>query len=191
MSFLSSLSAGLFISALSGIAVCSHAASTPASAQPYLLVDLSACKRPHVAPPAPLEESDEAYGFRRRFLNLDGSGNCVLMDFWIARMGGSAAVGMRTLEHRFMRVVGGKWQAFETSLSYFPHGLKARSDGKLYLIDAPTTDDIGDIMVLDVDAPRVFTVTGWQDAGDFAAELTLQRVDAKSTEVLHALATLR
>ena len=188
MRFPSLVRAAVAISALSCSVGCSQAAPAPTADGQYQLVDLSVCKKPRVAPPAPPQASYEAYGFRRRFLNLDGSGYCVLMDFWTARLGGSAATGMRTLEQRFMRVVGGNWHAFETSLSYFPHALKARSDGKLYLIDAPTKDDIGDIMVLDVDAPRVFTVAGWQNAGDFAAELILQPVHAKRAEVLLALA---
>ncbi len=114
-----------------------------------------------------------------------------MMDFWIARIGGSAAVGMRTLEHRFMRVVDGKWQPFETGLSYFPHAIKSRSDAIIYLIDAPTPDDIGDSMALALQAPRVFTVVGWQDEGDFGAELTLRPVEIRRAYVVQALTALR
>lgn len=160
------------------------------AAPAYQRLDLTACKKPKLAPPAPPKDSYEAYGFRRRLLDLDGSGNCVLMDFWIARMGGSAAVGMRSLEHRFQRVVGGKWQPFETGLDYFPHALKARDDGKVYLVDARVDEDTGDHMVSQDGGPRVFTVARWQQETGFLPVLALHTEEPNRVEVLRALAAL-
>ena len=161
-----------------------------APAPAYQLLDLTAGKKPKGAPPAPFKQGYKVYGFQRRLLDLDGNGNCVLMDFWIERMGGSDAVGMRSLEHRFLRVVGGKWQPFETSLDYFPHALKRRADGKVYLIEAPASEDTGEHMVTRDGGPRVFTVVGWEQEIGFLPVLALQAEAAKRAEVLRALAAL-
>ena len=160
------------------------------TAPAYQLLDLSGCKTPKLAPPAPPKDSYEAYGFRRRLLDLDGSGNCVLMDFWIERLGGSAAAGIRSFEHRFQRVVGGKWQPFDTGLDYFPHALKARANGKVYLVDARVNEDTGDVIVAKHGGPRVFTVTGWQQETGFLPVLALQAEESKRVEVSRALAAL-
>ena len=156
----------------------------------YQLLDLTACKEPKLAPPTQPKESYKAYGFRRRLLDLDGSGNCVLMDFWIERLGGSPSPGMRSFEHRFQHVVGGKWQPFETSLDYFPHALKAGGDGKVYLVDARVYEDTGDSMVTKGGGPWAFTVTGWHQETGFLPELALQAEESKRVEVLRALAAL-
>jgi len=190
MRFQSLIRTGLAIHLLLGAAACSHAAPPVEAAGNYQLVDLGACKQPPLAAPAVPKESYERYAFRRRFVDLDGSGNCVLMEFWIERQGGSAAAGMRTLEHRFLRAVGGKWEAFETELKYFPHALKDRRDNKIYVIEAPTVDDVGDAMVLPADGPRVFKSAGWQQEAGFAAELKLEPVDDRRAELLQALAAL-
>ena len=139
-----------------------------------------------MVPPAPRKQSYKAYRFQRRLLDFDGSGNCVLMDFQIERLGGSDAVGMRSLEHRFERVVGGKWQPFETSLDYFPHAFKRRADGKVYLIDAPVNEATGDHLVARVSGPRVPTVIDWQQEAGFLPVLALQAEATKRAEVLRA-----
>lgn len=181
--------AGLAI-VLLGAAAISQAAPPEDSAGHYSLVDLGACNKPRLAAPAVLKASDERVGFTRRFVNLDGSGNCVLMEFWIERLGGSQAAGMRTLEHRFLRPVNGKWQPFEAALTYFPFALKDRRDARIYLIDAPTAQDVGDTMVLPADAPRVWRSAGWEEEPGFTAELKLEPVGERRAEVLQALATL-
>jgi len=181
--------AGLAILLL-GAAVGSQAASPEAAAAYYDLLNVGACSKPRLAAPAVPKVSDERVGFTRRFVDLDGSGNCVLMEFWIERLGGSQAAGMRTLEHRFLRPVSGKWQPFEAGLTYFPLALKDRRDARIYLIDAPTVEDVGDTMVLPADAPRVWRSAGWEEEPGFTAELKLEPVGERSTEVLQALATL-
>lgn len=194
MRFTTLIPAVLAINMLLGFAACSRATPVPApallAAPAYQLLELTDCTKPEVAPAAPPKDSYEAYGFQRRLLDLDGSGNCVLMDFWIARLGGSAAAGMRSFEHRFQRVAGGKWQPFETGLDYFPHALKARADGKVYLVDARVNEDTGDLMVAKDGGPRVFTVTGWQQETGFEPVLALQAEESKRAEVLRALAAL-
>jgi hypothetical protein len=190
MRFQSLIRTGFAVHLLLGAAACSHAAPPVEAAGNYQLVDLGACKKPQLAAPALPKDSYERYGFTRRFVDLDSSGNCVLMEFWIERLGGNAAAGMRTLEHRFLRVAGGKWAPFETELKYFPLALKDRRDNKIYMIDAPTAEDVGDKMVVPEDGPRVLRSAGWQEEAGFAAELKLEPVDERRAEVLQALAKL-
>jgi hypothetical protein len=154
------------------------------SAARYELLDPRACKMPPAPAPPQRKDSYAAYRIERRFLDLDGSGRCVLMEVWIARLGGSASPGMRTLEHRFLRFSGGKWRRFETSLDYFPRVLRARSDNARILVVAPTDEELGDSM-LGGAAPRVFSVDGWTEGG---AWLALRALDERSEEVLRALA---
>jgi hypothetical protein len=176
--------AGLALHLLLSVAASSHAA---APAPDYRLQDSSACKRAPVRPPAPFKESYTRYKVERRFIDVDDSGNCVLMDFWIERLGGSAAVGMRTLEHRFLRPTGRKWTQFEADLRYFPHVLRRASDNALILVDSPTEQDIGDSMVLPTGEPRLFTAAGWDEDG---TRLALLPADDRRAEVLDALAAL-
>lgn len=190
MRFQSLIRTGLAVHLLLGAAACSHAAPPVEATGNYQLVDLGACKKPQLAAPAVPKDSYERYGFTRRFVDLDGSGHCVLMEFWIERLGGSAAAGMRALEHRFLRVAGGKWEPFETELKYFPHALKDRRDNKVYMIDAPTAEDVGDRMVVPEEGPRVFRSAGWQQEAGFATELKLEPVEERRAEVLQALAKL-
>lgn len=171
-----------------GIAIGADAAPGDLATNRYELVDLAACKKPAIAPPALPAESDEMVNAQRRFVDLDGSGRCAVMDFWIERLGGDPSPGMRVLEHRFMRFAGGKWQLFETSLGWFPHALKERSTGRVYLVDAPTEEDLGDFMVLKTGVPRVFTAGGWSSEKGFVPVLRLQEVSAERADILLALA---
>ncbi len=179
-----------------GLAVClglvaadnTRAASVEADTNPYVLVDLAACKKPPLAPPALPATSYEQYDARRRFVNLDGSGQCVLLDFWIERLGGSPSAGMRVLEHRYLRFTGGKWQPFVAAFTWYPYALKERTTGKVYLVDAPTEEDLGDFMVLKTGVPRVFTTAGWISEKGFNDSLALQEVTAGRAEILLALA---
>lgn len=157
----------------------------------YQLLDLAACTKPGVKPPAPIPETERTYSFERRFLDLDGSGRCVIMDFWIARLGGSDAAGMRKLQSRFLRAVGGKWQPFDAELTYFPYALKARRDNMIYLIDAPVEDDIGDSMALQTGTPQLFVAAAWQSEDkESRARLNLKPVEEGRAEKLLALAAL-
>lgn len=104
------------------------------------LVDAGACKKPDVAAPLPMRENAARYNVRRRYVELDGSGTCVVMDFWVERLGGSDAWGSRTLEHSFRHFYHGKWVPFETDLAFFPYLLRSRSTGQAYLVAAPDTD---------------------------------------------------
>ncbi|QNA88735.1 hypothetical protein G4G28_09925 [Massilia sp. Dwa41.01b] len=167
-----------------------HAAPPPGAASQYRLLDLAACRKPAAVAPALPGPTFEAYGAQRRLLNLDGSGRCVLMDFWIARLGGSESPGMRVLEHRFMRVVHRKWQPFDTPLRWYPFAVQERRSGKTYLVDVPTEEDLDDFMVLKTGVPRVFTVTGWVDQQGFVSELALQEVTEGRADILRALSVL-
>ena len=113
------------------------------------------------------------------------------MDFWITRLGGSEAAGMRQLQSRFLREEGGKWQPFGAELKYFPHAVKSRVDGKVFLVEASVEEDIGDRMVLQTRAPRVFSAAGWLAADkELGVRLKLELVEERRPEILGALATL-
>jgi len=180
-----------------GVVACGHAApaasvapAAPSAPSAYTLLDAKGCTMPKARPPKAVDETYEQYRFQRRFLDIDGSGQCVMMDFWIARLGGSASPGMRTLDHRFLRVVNGKWQAFETELAYFPHVLKA-ADGKVYLVEAPVKEDTDDAMVLAFQVPRVFSPAGWtEESARMGGTLALDSAEDKRAQVLPALAAL-
>ncbi|MCE3603373.1 hypothetical protein LXA47_07090 [Massilia sp. P8910] len=166
-------------------ALCACAAAAAAGPEPvYEPLDPLACTKPLKRPPPLPKESYEAYNIERRFLDLDGSGQCVLMDIWIARLGGSASVGMRTLEQRFLRFSAGKWRAFSADLAYFPRALRAHPGNTLILVDAPTEQDTGDAMLVPTDTPRVFAVAGWTDGG---TRLDLRPADEQGGAVLRAL----
>jgi hypothetical protein len=104
------------------------------------LADAGACKKPRVTAPPPIREGAQRYNVRRRYVDLDGSGTCVLMDVWVERIGNSDSPGMRTLEHSFRHVYRGKWVPFTTSLELVPYILRSPSTGQIYLVTAPDTD---------------------------------------------------
>ena len=145
---------------LAGIA--SSAQAAPAPEQDLVLTDATLCKKPGVAPPPLVKDNADRYNARRRFIDLDGSGTCVLMDFWVERLSGSDAAGMRTLEHRFLHFAGGKWVPFETSLELFPFLLRSASTGQTYLVVAPD-EDIDDIAAGGIQ-PAVYTRGKWETA---------------------------
>lgn len=123
--------------------------AAPAVANDLILADAGACKRPAAAPPPPVKEGAARYNVRRRYVDLDGSGTCVVMDFWVERLGGSDSWGARTLEHSFRHFYHGKWVPFETDLQLFPYLLRSPSTGQAYLVATPDTeiDDIaGNVM---------------------------------------------
>jgi len=124
------------------LTVCASAAAQPPDAVPadLVLADAGACTKPRVAAPPPVREDAKRFNVRRRYVDLDGSGTCVLMDFWVERQGGSDAWGMRTLEHSFKHVYHGKWVAFETDLQLFPYLLRSPGTGQTYLVTAPDAD---------------------------------------------------
>lgn len=147
----------ILLSLLAGLALGVQAA--PPVADDLVLADVTACKKPRLAPPPPIKESYERYNFRRGYIDLDGSGTCVLMDFWVERLSGSDSPGMRTLEHRFLHVVGGKWVLFETDVPLFPFLLRSPSTRETYLVVAPDED-------IDTIAgrfsPQAYVRGGWQ-----------------------------
>lgn len=156
---------GLFL--LSGSAAsapgASHAAIGAQAAPPgtgLVLADASACAKPRLAAPPRLKESHARYNIRRRYIDLDGSGTCVLMEFWVERLSGSDSPGMRTLGHRFLRATGKKWAAFETALQLFPYLLRAPGGGQAYLVVAPDYD-MDSISAGGVQ-PEVYVRGGWQ-----------------------------
>jgi hypothetical protein len=132
---------------LSGLGSSAQAAT--AVADDLVLADATACRKPDITPPAPLKNSAERFNVERRYIDLDGSGICVLMDFWVERLHGSDSPGMRTLEHRFLHLVNRKWVPFETDLALFPFVIRSSRTGQTYLVVTPdpAMDDIaaGDI----------------------------------------------
>lgn len=151
------------------------------------LVDITTCRRPSVQPPPPMKETYEQYNFERRYLDLDGSGQCVLMDFWVERLGGNPSPGMRTLDHRFFRIVGGKWKPFETSLQYFPLLLRSATTGKSYLVVAPD-DDIDDVAGGGIQ-PTAYMYGRWEtDNPNMIPTYTLLPVDQGRSAIYRALA---
>lgn len=161
-------------------------AASPAT-EHLVLTDITACKKPAVAPPPPPKQSAERFSVRRRFVDLDGSGTCVLMDFWVERLGGGDAAGMRMLEHRFLHVVGGKWVPFETSLNLFPFLLRSASTGQAYLVVAPD-EDIDDIAAGGIQT-AVYVRGKWETADQSRIHTySLIPVTAGKSRIFHALA---
>lgn len=132
-------------------------------ASDWILADPAACEVPALPPPAPIKDSERRYGFQRRFIDLDGSGTCVLMDVWVERLDGSDSPGMRTLAHRFMHAVGRKWVPFDTDLALFPLMLRSPSTKQTYLVVVPD-DGIDDIVGAGV-APAAYVRGGWHADG--------------------------
>lgn len=139
-------------------AMASAAQAAPVAGD-LVLADM-ACKKPDVPAPPPLKNNAERFNAERRYIDLDGSGTCVLMDFWVERQGGSDAAGMRTLEHRFLHLAGRKWVPFETDLAFFPFLLRSPSSGQTYLVVAP--DPALDDMAAGGIRPEVYLRGGWK-----------------------------
>ena len=142
---------------LTGAAIGAQAAP---SENDLVLADASACKKPRLAAPPRLKESHARYNIQRRYIDLDGSGTCVLMEFWVERLSGSDSPGMRVLGHRFLRAAGKKWVAFKTDLPLFPYLLRAPGSGQVYLVVAP--DDDMDSMSAGLVQPEAYVRGGWQ-----------------------------
>ena len=156
----------------------------------YQMVNLAACKKPQIGPPVLAAESHGKYNAQRRFLNLDGSGTCVVMDFWVERLGDSDSPGMRTLQHRFLRFESGKWKPFQTRLMFYPYAIEERSSRQEVFIVAPNEWDIGDDMALAMDGPSLFTPTGWVRKKGKVDRFGVAPVDANRGEILQALAAM-
>jgi hypothetical protein len=160
--------------------------AAPAVANDLILVDAGACKRPAAPPPPPVKEGAARYNVRRRYVDLDGSGTCVVMDFWVERLGGSDSWGARTLEHSFRHFYHGKWVPFETDLQLFPYLLRSPSTGQAYLVvtpDAEIDDIAGNVM------PAAY-VRGQWDTNDptMADAYLLVPVDQGASQIYHTLA---
>lgn len=141
---------------LAGLGFNSHATQP---SDDLTLSDASACTKPRVSPPPLGEETYERYNIQRRYIDLDGSGTCALMDVWIERLSGSDSPGMRTLGKRFFHFVNKKWVPFNTDLELFPYLLHSQSTRQTYLIVAPDADM--DIMVGGKIIPQAYTRGSW------------------------------
>jgi len=146
---------------LSAIATCAHA--TPLVADDLVLADVTACRKPRLAPPPRMKETYERYHFQRRYIDLDGSGTCVLMEAWIERLSGSDSPGMRTRMLRFLRAAGRKWVPFQTDLQLFPFLLRSPSTGETWLVVAP--DEDFDTVLGGGVPPEAYVRGGWQTDG--------------------------
>lgn len=174
--------AALFL--LTGAAIGAQAAPPE---NDLVLADASVCARPGLAAPPRLKESHARYNIGRRYIDLDGSGTCVLMEFWVERLSGSDSPGMRTLGHRFLRATGKKWVPFETALPLFPYLLRAPGSGQAYLVVAPDKDmdsiSAGGIQ------PEVYVRGGWQTREPgWVDEYVLLPVGQEKGRILRALA---
>jgi hypothetical protein len=179
--------------ALSGLVLLSGSMSASATQPPdavpadLTLADAAVCKKPAVAPPSPIKEEGKRYNVRRRYVDLDGSGTCVVMDFWVERLGGSDAWGSRTLEHSFRHFYRGKWVAFETDLQFFPYLLRSPSTGQAYLVVTPDTeiDDIaGNVM------PAAYVRGQWEtNDPTMAHAYLLVPVDHSASQIYRTLVT--
>jgi hypothetical protein len=160
--------------------------AAPAVANDLILADAGACKRPAAAPPPPVKEGAARYNVRRRYVDLDGSGTCVVMDFWVERLGGSDSWGARTLEHSFRHFYHGKWVPFETDLQLFPYLLRSPSTGQAYLVVTPDTeiDDIaGNVM------PAAYVRGQWEtNDPTMAHAYLLVPVDQGANQIYRTLA---
>ena len=121
-------------------AIGTGAQAAPAVPDDLVLADIANCTKPRLAPPPQMKETYERYNFQRRYIDLDGSGTCVLMDAWIERLSGSDSPGMRTRMLRFLRASGKKWVRFQTDLQLFPFLLRSPSTGEAWLVVAPDHD---------------------------------------------------
>ncbi|MCS0581066.1 hypothetical protein NX784_05640 [Massilia pinisoli] len=178
--------------ALPGLVLLSGCMSASATQLPdavpadLTLADAAVCKKPAIARPSPIKEEGKRYNVRRRYVDLDGSGTCVVMDFWVERLGGSDSWGARTLEHSFRHFYHGKWVPFETDLQLFPYLLRSPSTGQAYLVVTPDTetDDIaGNVM------PAAY-VRGQWDTNDptMAHAYLLVPVDQGASQIYRTLA---
>lgn len=142
---------------LIGISIGARAAS--AFADELILADGTACKKPRLPPPPLMKETYERYNIQRRYIDLDGSGTCVLMEFWVERLSGSDSPGMRTLGHRFLHVFDKRWVPFETDLRLFPFLMRSPKTGAIYLVVAPDKDiDV----VAGTISPEAFVRGSWK-----------------------------
>jgi hypothetical protein len=137
-----------------------NAYATPPIPTDLILADITACRKPAAAPPPLIRETVEHFNAQRRYIDLDGSGTCVLMDVWIERIGDSDSPGMRTLRTRFMHVHGGKWVPFRTRLQLFPFLLRSPTTGQAYLVVAPDEDI--DVMTAGGIPPAIYTRGEWK-----------------------------
>lgn len=173
---------------LSTIGACVAATPAPAAAHEYRLVDASQCRQPAALPRSRFKESYETYNLRRRTLDLDGSGRCVLMEYWVERIDGSPARGMRTVQQRFLRHANGKWRPFVAGLNYFPYVLKSSATGQVFLVTAPHEHDIDDMLF--EGRFEVYLRKGWRaPMAGYHDELQLEPVSEQRAAILRALAT--
>ena len=170
---------------LSVVGAGAHA--VPPVADDLVLADVSACRKPAMTPPPPTTEEEGRFNVRRKYVDLDGSGTCVLLEFWVERLGNSDAVGMRTLGHRFLHVQRGKWEPFGTSLALFPFLLRSPSTGQAYLVVAPDEDI--DTMAAGGIMPTAYIRGKWNPKDQFSMETySLIPVDQGANQIYRALA---
>jgi hypothetical protein len=160
--------------------------------QNYELVDLSKCKKSGNLPPVLPKESDRTYNAQRRYLDLDGSGLCAVMDFCLERLAGDPSPGMRNLEHRFYRYADGQWKPFESDIGFYPYAIRLRQTNRVVLVEAADGNDVGDDMVsLGLSSPRVFTRAGWSaQTPGIIDSFNLDLYQGNPGPVLQALAVL-
>lgn len=147
---------------------------------------MGACKKPAIAPPPPIKEGAKRYNPRRQYIDLDGSGTCVVMDFWVAQLGNNGGRGMQTLDHRFRHFYRGKWVPFETELELFPYLLRSPSTGQTYLVAVPDMD-MDDI--LGGITPAAYMRGKWEtNDPTMGHRYSLARVEQGASQIYRALA---
>jgi hypothetical protein len=111
--------------------------------QAFEWVDLTKCTTPRVKPPAMPKESDEEYGFDRRYLALGAGKSCVLMESYVQALSGSYSSGMQVLGTRYYRFLDGKWHLAQMPFMYFPYALRRKEDGQQFFVQAVLEQDVG------------------------------------------------
>ncbi len=142
----------LFVSMLFGLtlmgASLEGATAAPRSASAHVApefewVDLSKCRTPRTKPSHMPADSDEEYGFERKYLALEEGPWCVVMESYVEALFGSQSTGMQVLGSRYYRFSQGKWRPANQPFLYFPYAVRNKSDGQLYFVDAVLEEDTG------------------------------------------------
>ena len=134
----------------------------------------------------PIKDGARRYNARREYVDLDGSGTCVVMDFWVERVGNTDASGMRMLDHEFHHFYRGKWVPFVASLQLFPYLLRSPSTGQTYLVTVPDTDMDN---VLGYITPRAYVRGHWEtNDPTMNHRYSLMRVEQGASQIYRALA---
>lgn len=127
---------------LEGVSAAPRSASAHVMSE-FEWVDLSKCRTPRTKPPYMPADSDEEYGFERKYLALAEGPWCVLMESYVEALFGSQSTGMKVMGSRYYSFSQGKWRPVNQPFLYFPYAVRGKADGQLYFVDAVLEEDAG------------------------------------------------